>query len=96
MLTTPLGVPVEPDVKRIFAVGGSTVEIRNSVVYVDGKVIDERYLHSMDPKNAMRNMTRITVPAGKFFVMGDNRDQSEDSRRWGPIAREAIIGRFWF
>jgi signal peptidase I len=88
--------PSEADVKRIVAVGGSTVEIRNAVVYVDGKVLEEPYLHSMDPKNRMRNMTRITVPAGKYFVMGDNRDQSEDSRRWGPIAREAIIGRFWF
>lgn len=88
--------PSEAGAKKIIAAGGSTVEIRNSTVYVDGKVIDEPYLHAMDPKNAMRNMARITVPAGKYFVMGDTRAQSEDSRRWGPIARQTIIGRFWF
>jgi signal peptidase I len=87
--------PGEADVKRIIAVGGSTIEIRNSAVYVDDRKIEEPYLQA-DPKNAMRNMARITVPAGEFFVMGDNRAQSEDSRRWGPIGRDTIIGRFWF
>jgi len=41
-------------------------------------------------------MPRMTVPAGRLFVMGDNRDKSEDSRSWGAISRESIIGKFWF
>lgn len=88
--------PTEADVKRVIAVGGSTIEIRNSVVYVDGKPIVEPYLHAADAKSPMSNMTRMTIPAGKIFVLGDNRDQSEDSRRWGPITRQSIIGKFWF
>jgi len=87
----------QADVKRVIALAGSTVEIRNSVVLVNGKVIEEPYLHGVIPNwNVSRSMGRITVPAGKLFVMGDNRDQSEDSRRWGAIARESIIGRLWF
>lgn len=88
--------PSEADVKRIIAIGGSTIEIRNAVVYVDGKQFEEPYLHAMDPHNARRNMARIAIPEGKVFVMGDNRDQSEDSRTWGPVPRANIIGRFWF
>lgn len=87
----------QADVKRVIAVAGSTVEIRNSAVLVDGKLIDEPYLHGVIPNwNVPRSMGRITVPADKFFVMGDNRDKSEDSRRWGAISRESIIGKFWF
>jgi signal peptidase I len=87
----------QADVKRVIALGGSTVEIRNSVVLVDGKVLNEPYLHDVIPHwNVPRSMPRITVPAGRYFVMGDNRDKSEDSRRWGAIARDSIIGKFWF
>jgi signal peptidase I len=68
----------QADVKRVIALAGSTVEIRNSVVLVDGKPIDEPYLHAVIP--------HWNVP----------RDRSEDSRRWGAIARDSIIGRFWF
>jgi signal peptidase I len=89
--------PSQADVKRVIALAGSTVEIRNSVVLVDGKVIDEPYLHGVTPSSNMpRSMRRVTVPAGRLFVMGDNRDQSDDSRRWGAIARDSVIGKFWF
>ena len=87
----------QADLKRVIALAGSTVEIRNSVVLVDGKAINEPYLHAVIADwNVPRSMRRMTVPAGKLFVLGDNRDQSEDSRRWGAIARESIIGKFWF
>jgi signal peptidase I len=87
----------QADIKRVIALAGSTVEIRNSIVFVDGKAISEPYLHAVIPNwNVPRSMARITVPAGKLLVMGDNRDKSEDSRRWGAIARESIIGKFWF
>jgi signal peptidase I len=87
----------QADVKRVIALAGATVEIRNSMVLVDGKAINEPYLHATIPNwNVPRSMPRMTVPAGKLFVMGDNRDQSEDSRRWGAIARDSIIGKFWF
>jgi len=55
----------QADVKRVIALAGSTVEIRNSVVLVDGKPIDEPYLHAVIPHwNVPRSMARMTVPAG--------------------------------
>jgi signal peptidase I len=81
-------------VKRVIATGGSTVEIRDGVTFVDGKRVDEPYV---DPHNNMKDISRRTysarVPANAFFVMGDNRDDSDDSRFWGFLPRSHIIGK---
>jgi signal peptidase I len=77
-------------IKRVIATGGETLEIRDSRVFVDGVAIDEPYLR---PGSHMEAFGPVTVPAGEVFVMGDNRNQSEDSRRFGTIPVDDIIGR---
>ena len=84
------------DLKRVVALGGSTVEIRHGTTYVDGKPLVEPYLpaHLSLARDSLE-MTATRVPAGSYFVMGDNRDGSRDSRDYGPISRDQIIGRQW-
>ncbi len=90
--------PADPsvaDVKRIVAAGGSTVEIQDGVLLVDGKKREEPYLNSSQGR-AHRDMHSVSVPTDSYFVMGDNRDVSEDSRNYGFIARDRIIGKQLF
>jgi signal peptidase I len=83
-------------IKRVVAVGGQTVEVRDRVIYVDGKPWE----HPHAPFPERRRGTPLgnddygpyTVPEGTVFVMGDNRDQSYDSRFWGPVPVEDIKG----
>ena len=80
--------------KRVIAGGDSTVEIIDGVTMVNGKPVDEPYV---DPRNNMKDYSRRMflrrVPANEFFVMGDNRDDSDDSRFWGFVPRSHILGR---
>jgi signal peptidase I len=77
-------------IKRVIATGGETIEIRGNTVYIDGVAIDEPYLR---PGSQMPAFGPVTVPEGEVFVMGDNRNQSEDSRRFGTVPVGDIIGR---
>jgi signal peptidase I len=77
-------------IKRVIAIGGDTIEGRDGVVYVNGKGIDENYL---EPGTPTDNLPLQTIPDGKVFVMGDNRTNSEDSRVFGPIDEDDIVGR---
>lgn len=82
-------------IKRIIGLPGDTVTIENSVVTItntehpDGFVLDEPYIASMQPAP---KMTEI-LGDREYFVMGDNRDQSSDSRSWGVLQEERIVGR---
>ena len=84
--------PDEDLVKRVVSLPGETVEVRNGQVFVNGQVLDETtYIQNQ----VARNTPAITVPADAYFVMGDNRRQSRDSRDIGAIPRASIVGRVW-
>ena len=77
-------------IKRVVAVGGDTIEGRDGQVYVNGERIEEPYLVAGTPTE---NLDRQEIPEGYVFVMGDNRLNSEDSRVFGPIDEDTIVGR---
>ncbi len=82
-------------IKRVIGLPGDTITIENSVVTItntdhpDGFILDEPYIASMQPA---AKMTEI-LGDREYFVMGDNRDQSSDSRSWGVLQEERIVGR---
>jgi signal peptidase I len=81
---------IEDLIKRVVAVGGETIEIRDNQVFVDGVPIDEPYLY---PGTDMPDFGPVTVPEGNVFVMGDNRNHSKDSRVFGAIPADSIVGK---
>ncbi len=80
-------------IKRCVGLPGETVELASRRLSIDGQPIDERgYLH---PRAALPapGFGPATVPAGHYFCLGDHRDRSRDSRVWGPVAAERLVGR---
>ena len=78
-------------VKRVIGVGGDTVEVRNGEVLVNGEVLDEPYIR----EQTEGNFGPYTVPEGHYFMMGDNRNQSLDSRYWTNtyVPEDEILGK---
>jgi signal peptidase I len=85
--------PAETFLKRVAAVGGDRLEIRNSILYVNSVAVQEPYaVHYAPVHSSQESWGPTVVPAGKLFVMGDNRDNSSDSRDWGFVPVENVIG----
>jgi signal peptidase I len=98
--------PDEPDrdfIKRVIGLPGETIELKNKKVHVNGTPLDEPYVHFLTPpSNDYQEVTSfdlrerfgpVTVPADQYFVMGDNRDNSQDSRYWGFLPRHYVKGK---
>ncbi len=84
-------LPGSPDfVKRVIGLPGDTVEIHRGVVWVNGKPLEEPYRNS--PPDAQENYAAVKVPPAHYFVLGDNRGNSYDSRYWGFVPHSAIVG----
>lgn len=79
-------------IKRVIAVGGETVELRNGVVLVDGRALKEPYVNPA-VKDTYTSNAPTTVPPGYVWVMGDNRTNSRDSRYFGPQPVTSLLGR---
>jgi len=83
-------------IKRVIAVPGDTLDIRGGKVYVNGKELDEPYLYEEDSTYEFMmadNSLPLEIAEDRYFVMGDNRDDSEDSRYFGMIHRKAIYAK---
>lgn len=80
-------------IKRVVAFGGETVSIRNGRLLVDGVPRPEPYLTVPAERRSAPDFGPVVVPADSFFVLGDNRARSSDSRSWGAVARAKVIGR---
>lgn len=94
--------PSRDFIKRCVAVGGQTVEIRDKVLYVDGHPRDEPFAVHKDPRTLPRelgprdNFGPFVVPQDHLFMMGDNRDNSQDSRFWGALPVNLVKGKAMF
>jgi signal peptidase I len=89
--------PKEPEIdfiKRVIGLPGETVELRQGQLFIDGGTIAEPYVEEQyrrqDPR---RNFGPVEVPLGEYLVLGDHRDQSQDSRFWGTVPRGLMKGR---
>jgi signal peptidase I len=101
--------PSRDFIKRVIGLPGDTIEMRRKKVYVNGTPLAEPYAHFIDPPtdgssgapdvedgDLRQSFPLMTVPADKYFMMGDNRDNSEDSRWWGFLDRDHIKGKALF
>ena len=79
-------------VKRVVGLPGEVVEIREGVVYADGEPLDGPYATAFREANKQY----AKLQEDKYFVMGDNPSQSHDSRFWGPVPLENMVGKVWF
>jgi signal peptidase I len=90
-------------IKRVIGLPGETLEMRHKQIYINGSPIDEPYVHFLQPPSSVDQEVAsydvrerygpVTVPPDQYFVMGDNRDNSQDSRYWGFLPRDYVKGK---
>lgn len=84
-------------IKRLVGRPGDTIEVKEGIVYRNGEALKEPYL--LEPGAIDYDMAPVKVPEGAFFVMGDNRNDSNDSHRWGVLDQHRVLGKamvtFW-
>ncbi len=94
--------PQNPDqdlIKRIIALPGDKIQIGNRKVFVNGELLTEGYLKELSLGTELKKYpdenTELALPKNSYFVMGDNRPKSIDSRDFGPVNKDNIVGRLW-
>lgn len=88
----------EEYIKRIIGLPGEKIAVRNGQVILNGKELDEKYIPEISPTYGgafLQENETFTIPEGHYFVLGDNRPHSSDSRSWGTITKDKITGRAW-
>lgn len=85
--------PSQDYVKRVIGLPGDVLSIQGTTVIVNGKTLNEPYVKPQNQGNINPSFTNKVIPPGEYFVMGDNRAGSSDSREWGCVPQQNIIGR---
>jgi signal peptidase I len=82
-------------VKRVIGIPGDVIEIRAGEIYINGQKVSEPYVQHLlaADRQPIRDMAPLTIPTDRFFMMGDNRDNSRDSRYFGLVRRDDIVGK---
>lgn len=90
--------PISEDefIKRIIGLPGETIRLSGGKYYINGQLLNEDYIKiDTNAGSFLAENVDYTIPAGNYFVSGDNRPHSSDSRSWGPITKKVITGKAW-